>query len=85
MKQSDLGLIFFVVAGFEVRLEKITGMARQSKIIEIFGAAARLRMDVLYLEGKIEDTFWCVTILAPIRRAFSNSRVSRIHGCWVGT
>lgn len=82
MKQRDLGLIFFVMASFEVRLEQVAGVARQSKILEVIGTAACLRMDMFHFKRKIEDAFRCVTILAPICRTFSNSRIARIHGCY---
>jgi hypothetical protein len=81
MKQRGLGLILFVMASFEVRLEQVARVARQSKIIEVIGTAACLRMDMLSFKRKIEDTFRCMTILAPICRTLSNSRISRIHGC----
>ena len=58
-------------------------MARQGKIIEILGTTTRLWVNMFHLEGKVEDTLWCVTVLAPIRRAFSNRRISCVHGCVV--
>jgi hypothetical protein len=54
MKQRDLGVTPFVMAGVEVRFEQITGAARQSEILKMIGAAARLRMDMLSSKGKLK-------------------------------
>ncbi len=83
MKQGHLDLIFFIVAGFEIRLEKITSVARQSEVLEIIGTAACLWVNMLHFEGKVEDTLRCVTVFAPVRCPFSNGGIPCVHG-WVG-
>jgi hypothetical protein len=55
MENADGGFsVIPAQAGIQVCVPKVTGVARQGKIIEIIGAAARLRMDISTSKGKLK-------------------------------
>jgi hypothetical protein len=63
-----------------LRFEEITSVASEHQIIEVIGAAARLRDDMFDLKREVEDALRRMAIFAAVHCSFGDNRILWVHG-----